>query len=90
MSLICQPMPDISGVSKLQWTSGHPVCYLDFIEIIFLSLQARAATPRGQPLARVRAELQPGRERRARLHADLQLRGVVLRSLHHPQGQFEI
>ena len=56
----------------------------------FLILQARAATPRGQPLARVRAELQPGRERRARLHADLQPRELGLRSLHHPQGQFEM
>ena len=25
MSLIGQPMPEISGVSKLSWTAGHPV-----------------------------------------------------------------
>ena len=25
MSLIGQPMPEISGVSKLLWTAGHPV-----------------------------------------------------------------
>ena len=25
MSLICQPMPEIRGVSKNTWTSGHPV-----------------------------------------------------------------
>ena len=25
MSLICQPMPEISGVSKNTWTAGHPV-----------------------------------------------------------------
>ena len=27
MSLIGQPMPEISGVSKLLWTAGHPVVY---------------------------------------------------------------
>ena len=25
MSLICQPMPEISGVLKNKWTAGHPV-----------------------------------------------------------------
>ena len=26
MSLICPTMPEKSGVSKLKWTAGHPVC----------------------------------------------------------------
>ena len=29
MSLICQPMPKKFGVSKLLWTSGHPVYQLE-------------------------------------------------------------
>ena len=37
-SLICQPMPEISGVSKLQWTSGHPVVIvIDMNQWVLLS-----------------------------------------------------
>ena len=57
---------------------------------MLLELQARAATPRGQPLARLRAELQPGRERRPRLHEDVQPRELGLRPLHHPQGKARV
>ena len=30
MSLISQAMPEKSGVSKLSWTAGHPVAYINF------------------------------------------------------------
>ena len=37
MSLISQGMPEISGVSKLSWTAGHPVehSHIDFIYVRF-------------------------------------------------------
>ena len=49
-------------------------------------LQTGAATSGREPLPRVRAELQPGGERRPRLHAHIQPRELSLRPLHHPKG----
>ena len=49
----------------------------------YLPPQAGAATARREPLPCVRAELQPGGERRARRNAHLQPRELGLRPLHH-------